>query len=326
MNKEKELNNFYYRILFVAVTSVVAARTLHFVAPNFIAIMATNLIVGIKKYKAKVILFALLSMYFGMGAGLITSEIFVAFPILHVLLTYTIFLTAVKLFSHDVMVIPAKVFIKGYALGTTSASYLSKNYEVQFGQNALEFLIAFIILTVGFKLFPGNVETQRKQPLEKSKFFNYELYYFAFIMTSVWCVFMLFRFDFANLALLTLFNVFVATDFQGMREIGLKGIVDNFFACFVTALFSMVLFGMIGNIILLILGLLLIFIPLAYHGIYKGEPKALSKIPRFMTPMCMYLNTEGAAVYKVALRATTVIVLMSIAIFLISLLPKNNEG
>ena len=98
MTKEKEAENFYHRIIFITTVSVVLAHSLHLRAPNFIAIMTANMVIAIRNYEAKPLAITLASFYLGMFAGFILTEIFMAFPLLQVLLTYIIFLTALIFF------------------------------------------------------------------------------------------------------------------------------------------------------------------------------------------------------------------------------------
>ena len=136
---------------------------------------------------------------------------------------------------------------------------------------------------------------------------------------------MLFELSFANIAIVTVFNVFIGFDIEEMKGIAVKYLIGNFIACLITSIFSMLMFGLIGNLLLYIFGLLIVIAPFAYYGVYKGSSLALLTIPRFMTPMTFYLNTEGAAVYKLTLRITTIMCLMLIVVFFLNLLPKSEK-
>lgn len=327
MKEEKELRNLFNRILFVSVFGLVAAHLSHFNNPVFISFHSVAITMALKRYDIKLLFEKVAAISSGLILGVISTEVFIPFPVLESLLVYMIFITTLKLFAHDYK--PNTVFMFTFSFMYTSifSSYLGSAYETEVIQYLWELLWVVIIVSLTFKLFPSNMSVEGAKPLKKSRVKNWEVCFFSFILLFMWNFSMIFEWRFAFFAYVALISLFTGFDTHNMKFKAVENIKTHFKACTITALFSLFLYGMVKNILLMSLGFLLIFIPVVRSAVYPKNPKKIytnfTLISGLIFPLTIYINLDGAAVYQSLLRSVMITFLMLLILFILKLLPYN---
>ncbi len=138
---------------------------------------------------------------------------------------------------------------------------------------------------------------------------------------------MLFEFRFAFFAYVVLISIFIGFDTGNMEYKAIENIKTHFKACSIVSIFSLFFYGMVKNILLLSLGYLLVFIPIIRNAVYPKDSKKVygnfSLISGLIVPFTLYINLDGAAVYKCLLRSTMITLSMLLILFILKLIPYN---
>ena len=327
MREEKELRNLFNRILFTSVFGVTAAHLSHFNNPVFISFHSVAICLAMKRYELGVLLEKVAAICSGLLLGVLATELFLPFPHLESLVVYIIFLTTLKLFAHDYK--PNTVFMFNFSFMYTSifSSYLETAYEKEVTQYLWEMLWVFIIVTLAFKIFPSQMRVEGVKPLVRSRVKRWKICFFSLILLAIWEFSMLFEWRFAFFAYVSLISLFTGFDMDSIRFKAVESIKTHFKACSITAIFSLLLYGMVQNIVLLSLGLLLVFIPVIRNAVYPRDPKKVysnfTLISGLIFPLTIYINLDGAAVYQSLLRSVMITSLMLLILFILRLLPYN---
>ena len=327
MKEERELRNLFNRILFASVFGVVTAHLSHFNNPVFISFHSVAITMAMKRYELKLLLEKLGAIAGGLLLGVLATELFIPFPHLESLMVYIIFVTTLKLFAHDYK--PNTVFFFNFSFMYTSifSSYLEAAYENEVSQYLWELFWVFLIVTLAFKLFPSRMEVEGLKNLEKPRARTWEICFFSLILTIIWSFSMLFEWRFAFFAYVSLISLFTGFD---MKVIGFKAVENiktHFKACSITAVFSLLLYGMVQNVVLFTLALLLVFLPVVRNAVYPKDPRKVygnfTLISGLIFPMTIYINLQGAAVYQSLLRSLMITSLMLFTLFILRVLPYN---
>ncbi len=327
MREEKELKNLFNRILFASVLGLVTAHLSHFNNPFFISFFSVMITMAMKRYSIGILLEKILAISTGITLGVVADEIFLPFPHLESLLVYIIFLTTLKLFAHDYKTNTVLLFNFSFMYTSIYGSYLEAAFDSEVLQYFWELIWVFIIVTVTFKSFPSNISVEGSKPLKKSRVKNWEIYFFSLVLSLVWNFSMLFEFRFAFFAYVVLISIFIGFDTGNMEYKAIENIKTHFKACSIVSIFSLFFYGMVKNILLLSLGYLLVFIPIIRNAVYPKDPKKVygnfSLISGLIVPFTLYINLDGAAVYKCLLRSTMITLSMLLILFILKLIPYN---
>lgn len=328
MKEEKELKNLFNRILFVSVVGVVVAHLSHFKNPICISFHSVAITLAMKRYEVGVLLEKIGATCMGFFLGILATELFIPFPHLESLLVYIIFLTTLKLFAHDYR--PNTVFLFNFSFMYTAVfgSYLEAGFDRETLQLIWQMVFwVSLMVTLAFKLFPSRMTVEGVKPLTKSRAKRWEICFFSLILTFLWNFSMLFEWRFAFFAYVSLISLFTGFDIKIMRFKAVENIKTHFKACSITAIFSLLLYGMVQNVLLLTLALLLVFIPVVRNAVYPRDSKKvygnLTLISGLIFPLTIYINIDGAAVYQSLLRSFMITSLMVFILFILRLLPYN---
>lgn len=327
MREEKELKNLFNRILFTSVFGLIVALLSHFRNPFFISFFSVSITLAMKRYEVRLLLEKIGAICIGLLLGVVATELFIPFPHLESLLVYIIFVTTLKLFAHDYK--SNTVFISNFSFMYASifGSYLEATFDEEALQYLWEMLWVVIIVTITFKLFPSNMNMEEVKPLKESRVQNWKVYFFSLILSLVWVFSMYFEFRFAFFAYVVLISIFIGFDTKTMGFKAVENIKTHFKACSITAIFSLLLYGMVQNVLLMSLGLLLVFIPIVRNAVYPKDPKKIysnfSLISGLIVPFTLYINLDGAAVYKCLLRSNMITLSMLLILFILKILPYN---
>lgn len=328
MNEEKELKELFNRILFVIIVGLVGAHLSHFTNPFFISFHSVIIIMSLRRYNLKVLLIRIGVICAGLIFGLISTEIFHLFPQLQNIIVYTMFVTTLKLFSHRYKEMDVFMFNFCFVYASIFGSYLESTFELEIFQYFGQLFWVFILITVTFKLFPSNLKEKEMKTLKESKIKMWEIHFFAFFLLLFWDFFMVFEWRFAFFAYACLIALFKGFDMEYLKFKAVINIKIHFKACLISAVFSVLLYGMIQNVPLMTLGLLLMFIPIVKNLVYnKGLEEIYSNatlISGLVVPLTLYINLDAAAVYKCFLRSNMITFVMGIILFILKLLPNRS--
>lgn len=324
---EKELKNLYRRVLFTSVSGITLSNLFHFINPMILCIFPLIITLGIKKYDFKELFLKIKIICLGFYIGMLNGQIFEGYPFLQSIIVYTIFITVLKLFAHKHNCGNVLMFAVTFILSSIFGSYIESSYEILIYQYWFQALWVFIIVTVGFFLFPSEMKKSKPISYEASTMTNREIIFYATILLIIWECFMFFELRFAFFPYVIIISLFIEFDIKKAKFKAKENIKAYTKACVVTSFFSLLIFGMNKNIFLLVLGLLLIFIPVIKRGIYPDHPKKtyhnIKIITGIIVPLTFYLSTDGAALYKSTLRAFLLSCAMLFMIFIFGLFQKN---
>lgn len=324
---KKELRNFYRRVLFTSISGVILASLFHFINPIILCIYPVVIILGMKKYNFKDLFFKAKIICLGFYVGTINGQIFQGFPFLQSIVAYTIFITVLKLFAHKHKAMNALMFTMTFTFSSIFGSYLESSYEILVYEYWLQVLWVFTLVTLSFFMFPSKIKSAEPISCEAAKMKDKEILFYALILLLIWEFFMFFELRFAYFPYIIIISLFMEFDINNAKYKALENIKAHTKACIITSFFSLLIFGMNGNIFLLILGLFLIFIPIVKRGIYPEDPKKMyhniTMISGLIVPLTLYLSTDGAALYKSTLRAFLLNGAMLFMIFIFGLFQKN---
>lgn len=324
-----EKRNFFRRVSFTCVAGISIAKLSYFSNPIIMSFGSFIMIMALKNYNIKLFFEKSIAMLLGLTTGVLITEIFSMMPFLESILVYTIFLTALKLFSHRYKTNTVFLFVFTFMYSTIFASYKNSGYDVQVQQFFWEMLWVFIIVSIAFILYPSNIPQDTPLEIERSDISNKTIMFFAFILTAVWNFSMFYEWRFAYFAYVALISLFQDFELETMKRNAFENIKVNFIACSLTGLFSLVLYGIISNILLLILGLLVLFIPFIYKGVYSYDPKVRSVsfgiVSGLMFPLTIYLNISGAAIHDSLVRSIMITFLMIVILIVFNFFPNKEK-
>ena len=324
---KKELENFYRRVFFTSVSGITLASLLHFINPMILCIFPLIITLEMKKYDFKELFLKIKIICLGLYIGMLNGQIFEGYPFLQSIAVYALFITVLKLFAHKYNCGNALMFTVTFSLASVFGSYIESSYEILVYQYWFQILWVFALVTFAFVLFPSKIKSSEPLSCEAANMTNKEILFYALILLVIWECFMFFELRFAFFPYIIILTLFMDFDIKKAKFKAKENIKAYTKGCIITSFFSLLIFGMNGNIFLLILGLILIFIPIVKRGIYPDHPKKtyhnMKMLTGIMIPLTFYLSTDGAALYKSTLRAFLLSGAMLFMIFIFGLFQKN---
>lgn len=308
----------FKRLAFAAVTGVILSHLLPFENGVFVGFFPVSILLGLDVCSLRRLFGRCMTLLGGMICGTLVYESFADSPILAVVVTYIVFLSALKLFSVKYHLSVSYFFIFSYVLSTINASYPGVQFEISVMQYYLIQLgLVFTIVWGAFVLFPAEIPTPSKgNSLFSTPVPVHEMMIYALVWLGVWIFFMMFEWRFALFAFLSFMAAFRQFDRETMKRIAMTNVRIHILACSGVSVFSLILFGLAGNWMLFALGVVLIMIPVTYRAVYPRLPSDAYAntvcVSAVMIPLILYISPEHAAVYQSMLRASLIVFLMAI--------------
>lgn len=324
-----EKRNLFWRLLFVSVVGITAAKLSPFTRPLTIPAPCFIITLSMGRFDIGVFLEKASGLMAGFFTGLVITELLVPTHYLEVILVYAIFFTALKLFSHRYRPVTVFLFVFSFMYSSIFGSYQESNFELEVLQSLWQLIWVFFIVGSAFILFPGQTPGKKEKPLDVSWIPNWQIGVFSAMLTGVWIFNMMFEWRFAYGAYLYLIALFMDFTLERMKGKAIENLKIRTLACVLGAMFSLAMYGIIENIFLMFLGILILYFPLIHRFVYSEDPRETSKsmglIMGMMTPLTLYVNLNGAAVYRCLVRAVTIGILMLLVIFVIGLMEEGER-
>lgn len=322
------LRDKFRRMVLAAVSGVTLAHLLSMSASTvFVGMYPTLILMTMDHFSLRELIKRCFFLLAGMIAGTLAIELFENIPVLAVFVTYAVFLGVLKLFALRKEVTNAYCFLFTYSLGSIYSSYPDSTMELSICQDYLiQMFLIFFLVWGCYALFPSEKPPQfRTPPLPPAAVIrDFELAVYALIWLGIWLVFLFFEWRFALFAFLSFVGAFRFFERRTMKKIARENIIAHVLCCSVAALFSLLMLGLIGNVLLMVLGLLLLLIPFIHFAVYPPREelryRGTTMISGILVPLILYLSTEHAAVNQSLLRATLIVFLMLILWFVVEYL------
>ena len=309
----------FRRLVLAAVAGVMLAHLLPMNSTVFIGLYPASILLGMDRFSVGALLLRCVTLLVGMVVGTLIIEAFMNAPILSVMITYGVFLVILKLFAIQFEMGNAYSFMFAYSLSTIYASYPDSTMEASITEPYLiQTVLIFFVVWGCFALFPAQPPTIRRAspPPPEIQVGNGELMIYALIWLGIWLFFLFFEWRFALFAFLSFAGAFRCFDRNVLKKITRENIIAHVFCCSVAALFSLLLPGTGGNILVLLAGLIVLVLPFLHAAVFPPKPelayRCSTMLSGLLVPLILYLGTDHAAVYQSALRAALIVFLMAI--------------
>ncbi|WP_426710463.1 DUF2955 domain-containing protein [Cetobacterium sp. SF1] len=299
--------------------------------------MAASLVLGTDKVTVKKVIKSYWWLVGFAALGLLCGEVFRNNKPAMAVVTFGFIFTAF-FFTH-INPNGIRSAVLGYSFTTVYATYTDKNVETMVGDLVIVVIIGGLLGWAMLTIFPKKIENKKipvgVKPQREHIHKNItNTLLVSIIIFLIWGSFMIFNIRGAFFAYATLAGIYGNLSLEKIHKLSPLNIAIHVCGCFIAIVFSFLMDGRSLAPAVFFMGLMLLFYPIVYMGVYGDSPKKraffMGLVRAIILPIALYMTPDGDIVQQASARAIQISLMvmgsMVITRILLKLQEVNSNG